>query len=274
MTTRHDDVTVVISHYDYADHLPTAVASALQQTGGQPRVVVVDDGSTQPGAEQVLAALPAEVEVVRQRNAGPSAARNAGLARAQTPLILFLDADDALLPDTLDVLKPPLEEDPGLGFAYGLVRFTGAWQGVLRLPPYDPYRLLYRHMIGLTALVRRQVLQDTGGFDPSFHGYEDWELWVHALAHGWQGKRVEVETLLYRRHVGSSVNVAARRTYRETYRRMRAKHRDLYARRGELAATTGASALDRVVYPLFWGLRPVPAVVEQALHRAIWHRRG
>ena len=46
------------------------------------------------------------------------------------------------------------------------MRFFGDWEGELRFPPYDPYALLYRHTIGLSALVRRQVLEDTGGFDP------------------------------------------------------------------------------------------------------------
>ena len=67
--------------------------------------------------------------------------------------------------------------------------------GRLRFPDYDPYRLLYRHTIGLSALVRREVIADTGGFDPSFETYEDWELWVNALAHGWRGRRVEAVTL-------------------------------------------------------------------------------
>lgn len=270
----HDDVTVVITNYDYGRFLPGAVASALAQHGGPPHVVVVDDGSTEPGTEQVLAGLPPAVVLVRQYNAGPSAARNAGWARATTPLLLFLDADDELLPGALDSLKQPLRESPGLGFAYGLTRFTGAWQGVLRLPPYSAYRLLYRHMIGLSALVRADVLRDTGGFDPFFRGYEDWELWVHALDRGWTGRRVDVETLLYRRHPGTSINVAARREYRAIYARLREKHAPLYARSGELARREGVPAVDRLVYPHFWGRRPVPAALEQALHALLWRSRS
>ena len=59
------------------------------------------------------------------------------------------------------------------------------------MPPYDPYRLLYRHNIGSTALMRRGMVEDVAGFDSNFTGYEDWEYWVHALECGWQGRRVE-----------------------------------------------------------------------------------
>ena len=73
-----------------------------------------------------------------------------------------------LLPGTLDALRAPLDDDPRLGFAYGRMRFFGDWEGELRFPPYDPYRLLYRHTIGLSALARREVFEQTGGYDTDF----------------------------------------------------------------------------------------------------------
>ena len=272
--TDHSDVTVIVTNYNYGDYLPAAVASALAQDGGEPAVVVVDDGSTDPGTDEVLGSLPPQVRVLRQSNAGPSAARNAGIAAATSPYLLVLDADDLLLPQALQALKPPLLADPQLGFTYGRTRFFGAWEGILDLPPSDPFRLLYRHMIGLTTLVRAEVLRDTGGFDPAFKGYEDWELWLHALAHGWEGRRVEVETLHYRRHDVPSVNVGARREYRRIYRRLRAKHAALYRRSAELASRTRAPVSDRVVYPLFWGWRPVPAVIEHLVYARRWRSRA
>ena len=48
-------------------------------------MIVVDDGSTDPATLAALDALPGDVELIRQANAGLSAARNAGLARARTP---------------------------------------------------------------------------------------------------------------------------------------------------------------------------------------------
>lgn len=265
------DVTVVIACFNYGQYLEETVSSALGQRGGAPSVIVVDDGSTDPVTRDVLARLPAQVRVIEQRNAGVCAARNRGIFASTSPFVIVLDADDRLPPDALGLLRPPLERDSSLGFTYGLTRFFGDWQGLLRMPPYDPYQLLHRHTIGLSALVRREVFEVAGGFDPAFPYLEDWELWVNALAHGWRGRRVEAVTFEYRKH-GAGKHSGDRRRYREVYRAMRRKHRALYARRDEFAGESAMGPAGRAVYRWFWGPRPVPARVEAALHRALFRR--
>ena len=266
----NDDVTAVIACFNYGRYLREAVDSVLVQ---EARVVVVNDGSTDPGTHAALDALPDTVEVVRQENRGVCGARNAGLARVDTPYAIVLDADDRLAPGAIDAMRVPLDANPRLGFAYGTMRFFGAWEGELRFPDYEPYRLLYRHTIGLSALMRRQVVDDTGGFDPDFETYEDWELWVNALAHGWRGRRVDAITLEYRRHAGDVSKLADdRRRYRRHYAALRRKHTALYARAGELASEGRVGPLQRAVYRWFWGARPVPAGVEAFLYRRLFAR--
>jgi glycosyltransferase involved in cell wall biosynthesis len=259
-------VTVVIACFNYGRFLPEAVASARGQGA---HVIVVDDGSTDAATHGVLDRLAGDVEVVRQENSGVCAARNAGLALAQTPYVLALDADDRLALGALEAMRAPLDEDPGLGFAYGHMRFFGDWEGVMRMPPYDPFKLLYRHTIGLSALIRREVIDDTGGFDSSFDSYEDWELWVNALEHGWRGRQVDAVTLEYRRHAAAK-HAGDRARYREHFRDMRRKHRPLYARAGALARETGVPLTERLAHRLYWGPRPLPARVESALWKARW----
>lgn len=258
------DVTVVIANFNYGRYLREAVDSAL---GERANVVVVDDGSTEP-----LPELPAEVDLLRQENQGVARARNAGIARAHSAYVLVLDADDRLVPGALAQLRQPLEAEPKLGFAYGRMRFFGDWEGELRFPPYDPYALLYRHTIGLSALVRRQVFEDTGGFDPAFGQFEDWELWVNALAHGWRGLQVNAVTVDYRRHPGSK-HGADRPAYRQAYEQLRAKHADLYRDSERLAAESSLGPVGRLFHRRFWGPRPVPARVEQWLYGLLWRRK-
>ena len=169
-----------------------------------------------------------------------------------------------------------LERDPAAGFAYGIMRFFGDWTGDIVMPGWDPYRLLYRHTIGPTALTRRALFDDIGGWDVQLAreivmGYEDWEFWLDALARGWHGIKVSEVTHLYRRH-GSTMLSGARREYRRWYRALRTRHADLYRRRPELARQTDLGPLGRAVYRFYWGPRPIPATVEHRLHTLVWGR--
>jgi glycosyltransferase involved in cell wall biosynthesis len=270
----NDDVTAVIAHYNYARFLPEAVDSLRRQDGGPPRVIVVDDGSTEEGTDAVLEQVEkAGAEVLRQENRGVSAARNAGLLQVRTPYWIVLDADDRLAPRALASMRAPLERDYRLGFAFGFMRFFGDMSGVVRFPDYDAYRLLHRHTIGLTALARADVLEATGGYDERFPHYEDWELWVHALAHGHEGLRVDAVTLEYRRHERTKF-AADRANYRAAWRALRRKHAELYARRGELAERSALSPAARALYRFFWGPRPMPAGAEAVVHRLLWRPGG
>ena len=267
----NDDITVVITCFNYGAYLAEAVTSALEQEGGEPRVTVVDDGSTEAETLRALDELPDRVTLIRQANAGPSVARNTGLRAAQTPYLIVLDADDHLVPTALALLREPLDRDPRAGFTYGVTRFFGDWEGDLRFPPYDPYKLLYRHIIGSTALMRRELFEQVGGFDPAFTAYEDWAFWLDALAKGWRGQNVDAVTFMYRRH-GSTRHIGARAQYRKWYRVLRRKHRELYASAGRrrLAAESDLSPIGRAVYRWWWGARPLPARMEVALQALLW----
>jgi len=268
--SEHADVTAVIPCFNYGRWVGEAVDSLLAQEGGAPQIVVVDDGSTELETLRALERLT--VPVVRQRNAGLSAARNAGYASTDTPLLIALDADDRLPPGALRALKAPLRADPSVGFAYGVTRFFGDWNGDMAFPPLDGFRLLYRHIIGPVGLTRRALWEDVGGYDPAFRtGYEDWDFWLGALERGWRGAKVDAVTFLYRRH-GETMVFGARREYRRLFAMLRAKHAALYARRGELARASSAGFVERQIYRYFWGPRPVPAWMEQAAYRLFFRR--
>ena len=266
----NDDVTVVISCFNYGAFLDDAIGSARGQEGGSARVIVVDDGSTDSHTLAVFDRLSndPDLRLIRQENAGAAAARNTGLNLVSTNYVVVLDADDMLPPNTLAKLRPALEADSGAGYAYGHVQFFGARTGLMRMPPFDPWRLLFRHIVGPTALMRQEMLRQIGGYDPAFR-YEDWELWIHALSKGWRGRQVDFPGLLHRKH-GTSKFEFDRAKYRECFAKIKAKHQELYGELDRVSRMSSLGPLERFLYRRVWGPRPWPAAAEAYLYSLLW----
>lgn len=102
MSTVTPDVSFVIAAYNAEETIARAVESALAQTGVSVEVIVADDCSTDRTATRVSAIADARVRLITlERNGGPGAARNAGLAAATGTWVAILDADDAVRPQRL-----------------------------------------------------------------------------------------------------------------------------------------------------------------------------
>src|SRR6202007_291490 len=91
--------SVIIPCFNQARFLGEALESALAQSYGSCEVIVVDDGSTDETAK--VAAAFNRIRYLSQTNRGLAAARNAGLKASAGRYLVFLDADDRLLPDAV-----------------------------------------------------------------------------------------------------------------------------------------------------------------------------
>lgn len=96
--------SIIINNYNYAHFLRNAVDSALAQTELDREVLVVDDGSTDDSLG-ILAEYGDRIKVIVKENGGQASAFNAGFKASVGEWILFLDADDLLLPEALNILK-------------------------------------------------------------------------------------------------------------------------------------------------------------------------
>jgi GT2 family glycosyltransferase len=93
--------SVIIPLYNKAPYIQRAFDSVMAQTLQDFELIVVDDGSTDGGADIVERQRDPRVRIVHQANAGPGAARNRGLREAKGEFVAFLDADDEWLPEYL-----------------------------------------------------------------------------------------------------------------------------------------------------------------------------
>lgn len=178
----------MIPTYNSAATVTAAIESALAQEPAPAQVVVVDDGSTD-GTADALRRFVGRIEYVRQANQGPAAARNAGLARLATDTVVFLDADDLLLPGAL-ACRGQLLADADAVWAHTDGWFDDESGARRRLstvhPPIDGRvegwifpGLLRRNFITADAVIARLALVRTlGDFDATIRGTEDWDLWL------------------------------------------------------------------------------------------------
>jgi glycosyltransferase involved in cell wall biosynthesis len=177
-------VSIVITAYNHARYLGEAIESALSQTYPVCEIVVVDDGSTDDTAT-VVARYPS-VRHVAQANQGLSAARNTGVRESQGAYLIFLDADDRLLPGAVRAGLTCLANHPDAALAYGHHRFIAADGALLNeYPPEplarDPYlALLRRNFIAMhgTVIYPRETLETIGLFDRSLASCEDYDLYL------------------------------------------------------------------------------------------------
>lgn len=212
-------VSIVTPAYDVAGYIADAIQSVRAQRFAAWEMVVVDDGSRDGSADTAERAAggDARIRILRQANAGVSAARNAGIAAASGTLLLFLDADDWLAPDTLARLAAALDRAPDAVAAYG------PWAAVAERarPGETPLRvksgpfpegdileaLLVRNLLvnGGHLLVRRAAFEAAGGFRPGLSYGEDWECWIRlAMQGGFARVAGEAPLLLVRERAGSA----------------------------------------------------------------------
>jgi glycosyltransferase involved in cell wall biosynthesis len=211
-------VSIVIPFYKDRDTIDEAVESACRQVHRNIEILVVNDGSPLPDADEILrrqAARDSRVRIIHKENGGLSSARNCGIANAAGEYVLFLDADNILRPDYARVGMEVLERDPELTFVVPHVQFfdgdTGAQLGVYNPIPFDRATALLINRFGdAGAMFRRSLFVDHGiAYDETLIAYEDWALWMDLEREGLRGEVIPRILYDYRNRRGSMVNEVA-----------------------------------------------------------------
>jgi glycosyltransferase involved in cell wall biosynthesis len=242
-------IAVVIPCHDDGATIEETVASVLAQDVPA-EIIVVDDGSTDPGTHAALERVQAAGAVVlHQANQGPGPARTAGLRATEAEYALPLDADDCLVPGALRRLRDELERHPRAVAAWGSARHFGNLDFVqLSLPSLDPWQLTYQNHLPLSALYRRADVLRAGGWQLD-GGYEDWDLWLTLAEAGYDGVGIIAVTGAYRVRPGRRISSSSSR-HGERCRRLRERHARLYAERARLRRRSRAPRTLKLALPV------------------------
>lgn len=180
-------VSIIIPAFNAEKFLGGAIRSCLGQTLPPAEIFVIDDGSTD-GTSAVCEAFGRAVCYQRVENGGVSRARNIGARQASGAALVFLDADDRLLPHALEYLAKSLH-DSDAGMAYGMVIERGEPPAHARLngfafaagkPPLPAQRNFWRSAVITpgSAMVRRDLHEKVGGFVTGYEPLEDRDYWI------------------------------------------------------------------------------------------------
>ncbi len=183
------EISVIIPTHNRRAMLREALASVVAQRGARFEVIVIDDGSTD-GTWDELSAGGYNLRSARTERRGPAAARNRGIALARGRLIAFLDSDDLWMPEKLARQSLFMRHNPGCPISQTGERWL---RGGLQVNPARRHRkrsgdifaaALHACLISPSAaILRRELLDEVGGFDEDMAACEDYDLWLRILAH-------------------------------------------------------------------------------------------
>jgi glycosyltransferase involved in cell wall biosynthesis len=181
-------ISAIVPCYNRAAYLEEALASIRTQTRPLHEVIVIDDGSTDGSAE---VAERSGVTVIRHgNNRGSGAARNTGWRAATGDAIAWLDDDDSWRPNHVEVVGALLERYPEAACAFGAVQRFGLDDQLITglVPDGEPCEMLNAAFQSwlhtpIACIMRREALEEIGGFDEREKISVDFDLWLRLARH-------------------------------------------------------------------------------------------
>lgn len=200
-------VTVVIPCYNSSAYVSEAIESVLAQTYAPIEIIVVDDGSTD-NSKAIIKKFGDQLVYVHQPNQGVSIARNTGYGLSNGKYICFMDADDWFYPSNIDLKTNYLINNPQAGLVHSVVEVTD--DKLISTGKYlrgKQGKNLVPELLNLelpipcpsNVLIRREVLEAVGLFDPNLSTSADFELWLRVCARFETGM-VDKTGIKYRLH--------------------------------------------------------------------------
>jgi glycosyltransferase involved in cell wall biosynthesis len=194
-------VSIIIPSYNYGHYIIETLNSVRAQKYQYWEAIVIDDGSTDNTEALVsaLAKIDARIRYVYQVNKGLSEARNTGLMYSSGQYVQFLDADDLISEDKLELQLKHFASDPSLGISYtDAYYFRSAntqekfktlnlTQEELKTKLSDNtffeqiYKLIVQNIMPVNSpLVKKEVIERIGSFSTNLSSLEDWEFWFRS----------------------------------------------------------------------------------------------
>lgn len=182
------DIEAVITSYNQGPMILEAVQSVCNQTLLPKRIIIVDDGSTDKHSLDILngiknnSGFSVPIILYFQENRGVSSARNTGINKTQTSMVLVLDGDDKLEPEYIENVSKLLYKNPEMVIASSWMRTFGVLDAVVCPTGGNIASFLSHNCCPATHILRKKVYEQCTGYDESMRsGFEDWDFFLSML---------------------------------------------------------------------------------------------
>lgn len=205
-------LSVVIPCYNQGHFAIEAISSVLDNDPNHIcEIILVNDGSNDPKTGEILQNFShPSVVIYNQENKGLAQARNKGIGLSTCDYLLFLDADNKITPEFIQIFETELRKGTYFDAIHGNSQYFGEKfddeKFTFKSQPINIYKLSRGNYIDACAIIKKETILELGGYDENMPhmGLEDWDLWIRMAK---KGKIVLYfdKTLFYYRFVSNSM---------------------------------------------------------------------
>ena len=194
-------ISIITGYYNCKDYIKQTAYSVINQTFPYWEWIILNDGSTEEGTEEILneiSGLDTRIKIYNEKNHGRIITRDIAISKANCDLIFVLDADDVIDTTYLECSYWSLKTNPDYSWVYAdMANFDGReflWKQIFSLDVEKK-----ENIIPVCSLIKKKDLLDAGGYnigDENVH--EDWHLWLRMLEKGYSPIRMNYYGFWYR----------------------------------------------------------------------------
>lgn len=193
-------VSVIVPAYNMEQYIAETLDSILCSTYQNIEIIVIDDGSTDATISIVEKYIIRDnrIRLFKQKNAGPSRARNNGIQNSHGKYILPVDSDDLISPSFIADAVEAIQSDNNIKVVSCRCEFFGMRKGEWILPDFNLNKLAIDNRICATSMYCRSDWERIGGYNETIIAREDWAFWIAMLKDGGKVHRLPNIGFYYR----------------------------------------------------------------------------
>lgn len=194
-------VSIITAYYNAGEYFEQTFNCIMNQTFPYYEWLIVNDGSTVEKDLEVLevfAKKDERIQVIHKENGGATSARNVGINKSKSEIIIFLDADDLIDKRFVEIIYMALYYHPGAAWAYTDSVGFGATEYVWERE-FSSKVMKTENILPYIAGIRKEVFDEGLYDDNAKNMWEDWQFWLKLLKRGYRPIHIKLKLFWYRR---------------------------------------------------------------------------